>query len=594
MTRKRKKDAGEIVLQGIGVSPGIATGPVRLVMAESIYVVERNIEAADVDAEILRFESALIETRRQIKAIQASLEKKVLMGDASILDAHLMVLDDPTFIAEVVAGVRERHKNAESIVQALARRFMDALNTMDDDYLRERAVDIKDVTRRLLRNLTGNATVSEAQVSHQHIVVAVDLAPSETAGLRRDKVLALATTLGSPTSHTAVMARSMGIPAIVGLQKVTELVENDEEVLVDGSRGLFVIRPTAERIEECGRATETRRRIERGLVSLQHQPAETRDGHRIVLSANTEGVEDLEAVVQSGAEGIGLFRSEYLVLKSESVPTEEEQSAVYTAVASRMVPAPVIIRTLDIGGDKFLPDSRAPWPREANPFLGCRSIRLSLMYPDYFKAQLRAILRASAKGNVKIMYPMISSVDEVLQANVLLEESKRELAAEGVPFDRNIDVGAMIEIPSAALTADAIAEHVKFFSIGTNDLIQYTLAVDRVNERVAYLYEPTHPAVLKLIHETVEAGHRHGIWVGLCGEMAAAPLFTPLLLGIGVDELSMSPLSVPRVKDAVRSVTMEQARAVAEQALTCRTAREVLEHCKTLMREVAPELMELE
>jgi phosphoenolpyruvate-protein phosphotransferase (PTS system enzyme I) len=336
---------------------------------------------------------------------------------------------------------------------------------------------------------------------------------------------------------------------------------------------------------------EARKNIERNLTTLQHQPAETLDGRRIVLSANAEGLEEIPTILQHGAEGIGLFRSEYLYLSRDRVMDEDEQAEIYTEVATRLAPAPVIIRTLDIGGDKFLPDEQVQ--REANPFLGCRSIRLSLRYPDQFKAQLRAILKASAHGNVKIMYPMISNAGEVMRANELLEAAKQDLAAANVPYNKDIEVGVMIEIPGAALTADVIAEHVKFFSIGTNDLIQYTLAVDRVNERVAYLYEPTHPAVLKLIKMTIDGGHGRGIWVGVCGEMAADPLMTPLLLGMGVDELSMAPAAVPLVKDAVRSLSMTRCVELARTALACKTATEVVGHCRKLMSEVAPELLEL-
>jgi len=404
-------------------------------------------------------------------------------------------------------------------------------------------------------------------------------------------VTGFATDLGSPTSHTAVMARALEIPAIVALRDVSAKVSMGDEILVDGNKGVLIIHPTPKQLQEYGRVAETRRNIERGLTSLKHEPAETKDGHRIVLSANTEGPEEVDAVMQYGAEGVGLFRSEYLYLSRHAAVSEEEQTEVYSSVASRLAPAPVIIRTLDIGGDKLMPQDQPA--REANPFLGCRSIRLSLLNPDGFKSQLRAILRASAEGNVKVMYPMISNVTEVIRANALLEQAKKELSQHRVAFQKDIEVGAMIEIPAAALTADTIAPHVSFFSLGTNDLIQYTIAVDRVNERVAYLYEPTHPAVLKLIQETVEAGHRHGIWVGLCGEMAADPLMTPLLLGMGVDEFSVAPMAVPLIKDAVRSVRHTQAKNLAVKALSCQSAVEVLSLCRRLTRRVAPEILEL-
>jgi len=380
-------------------------------------------------------------------------------------------------------------------------------------------------------------------------------------------------------------------PGLRLLHDISRHVSPGDVILIDGNKGVLIIHPTEERLKEYGKVAQERRTITQSLRALQDKPAETKDGHRIILSANTEGLEDIDAIIQSGAEGVGLFRSEYLYLSGNKVVGEAEQAEAYSRIAAGLKPAPVIIRTLDLGGDKFVHET--DFHHESNPFLGCRSIRLSLMYPDHFKVQLRAILRASVHGNVRLMYPMISKADEVIRANELLEEAKNELAAQNVPFQRDLEVGVMIEIPCAALTADAIAPHVKFFSIGTNDLIQYSLAVDRRNERVAYLYEPTHPAVLKLIHMTIEEGHRQGIWVGLCGEMAADPMMTPLLLGMGVDELSMAHTAVPLVKDAVRSVTIEQSRNLAAVALACKSGGEVRIHCRKLMSEAAPELLQL-
>jgi phosphotransferase system enzyme I (PtsI) len=591
MTTKGKKEAKEVVLRGIGVSPGVVIGPVFLLTSEAAQITERDIQPDEADKEVGRLESALIETRRQIRRIQKDMESRTAPYDASVLDAHLMVLDDRSFIEEVVQEIRGKHKNVEAVVRTVADRYANVLASVDDDYLRERVVDVRDVARRIVRNLNGDVEISLSGLPQKHIVVAVDLAPSETAALRKDMVIGFVTDLGSPTSHTAVMARALEIPAIVGLHDVSERVSMGDEVLIDGNKGILIIHPSSEQLEKYGKVAEVRKNIERNLTTLQHQPAETLDGHRIVLSANAESLEEIPTILQHGAEGIGLFRSEYLYLSRDRAVTEEEQAEIYTAVASRLAPAPVIIRTLDIGGDKYL--SEEQYQREANPFLGCRSIRLSLQYPDQFRMQLRAILRASAHGNVKLMYPMISNSGEVIRANELLEQAKQELTEAGVPFNKDLEVGVMIEIPGAALTADVIAEHVKFFSIGTNDLIQYTLAVDRVNERVAYLYEPTHPAVLNLIQHTIDAGHRHGIWVGICGEMGADPLMTPLLLGMGVDELSVAPLAVPLVKDVVRSMKYSRAKELTEVALSCKTAVEVLSHCRKFTIEVAPELQEL-
>jgi phosphoenolpyruvate-protein phosphotransferase (PTS system enzyme I) len=581
----------EIVLHGIGVSPGVAIGPAFLLEQEKTHVPERSISATEVGAEISRFEEAIIETRKQIQQIQSALSEQTRAQDASILDAHLMVLDDRTFIEEVIGNVSERHKNIEWMVQEATDKYAAVLNAVKDDYLRERVADVHDVGRRIVRNLLGSAVSSAEELPTGHIIVAHDLAPSETASLLKDSITGFSTDLGSPTSHTAVMARALELPAVVGLHDITERVTSGDIILIDGNKGVLIISPSEAQLKKYGKVAEARRSIEAGLSSLQHEPAETKDGHRVMLSANAEGPEDVDAVLQYGADGIGLLRSEFLHLARNRIVTEDEQTEAYTQIAKRLAPAPLIIRTLDLGGDKFFPELRAQ--KEMNPFLGCRSIRLSLKHPDYFKQQLRAILRASEAGNVRIMYPMISNVNEVLQANRYLAEAKEEVQAEGIALDMDIDVGVMIELPAAALSADAIAEHVDFFSIGTNDLIQYTIAVDRGNERVAYLYEPTHPAVLKLIKMTIEAAHANGIWAGICGEMAADPLMTGLLLGMGVDELSVTPRAVPLVKDAIRSLDFSQATELARKALVCKSAVDVLASCRELTKEVAPEILEL-
>ena len=423
------------------------------------------------------------------------------------------------------------------------------------------------------------------------IVVAPDLAPSETASLRKDMVMGFATDMGSSTSHTAIMARALGIPAVVGLGDIAAQVTPGETVLMDGTEGIVILRPTRRSLSKYGKLAAARKTIQSGLNHLRDQPAETLDGCRKVLSANIELVDEIGAVKKYGAEGVGLFRSEYLYITRNELPTEEEQLAAYRDVATLLSPAPVIIRTVDLGGDKFA--SAVKMPQEINPFLGFRAIRFCLAQPEIFKTQLRAILRASAFGKVRMMYPMISNVDEVVRANTLLEECRKELRKRHVAFDESMEVGVMIEIPSAALTADLIARHVSFFSIGTNDLVQYTLAVDRVNDRVAHLYEPTHPAVLKLIKHTIDAGHGRNIWVGICGQMAGDPLLTPLLIGLGIDELSMAPASVPAVKNIIRSITVEQARVLAELALVAGSSAEVMEHCRKLIAAVAPETLEL-
>jgi phosphotransferase system enzyme I (PtsI) len=580
-----------VELQGIGVSPGVATGPVFLMTTEDDRWVERSIADDEVAREIARFEEALIETRRQLHDIQRQVGSAIGQESASIFDAHLLVVDDRSLVEEVIRGLSVYKKNVETVLRLVVDRYTQALQRMEDDYLRERAADIRDVSRRILRNLSGAAASSLSNLDQPCILVANDLAPSETATLNKEKILGFATDLGSPTSHTAIMARALALPAIVGLHDVSVRVSRGDTVLVDGNKGVLIIHPTREDLERYGKVEKARKTLQSSLDLLRDAPAETLDGYYIQLSANIELPGDLDAVLASGASGVGLFRTEYLYLSQKHLPSEDEQAAIYEELARRIAPAHAVIRTLDLGGDKFL--STVKMPQEMNPFMGWRAIRFCLAQPEIFKTQLRAILRASARGNVKIMYPMISSLDEVLKANRLLEECKDELRAKGIPFDAELDVGVMIEIPSAALTAHLIAPHVDFFSLGTNDLVQYTLAVDRVNERIAYLYQPTHPAIVRLIKSTIDVGHQHGIWTGVCGEMAASPLMVPLLIGLGVDELSMSPPAVPLVKDVVRKLRYSEAEELAQLVLERESALEIHEQCRALVGRIAPEILDL-
>ena len=582
----------ELEFRGIGVSPGIASGPVLLLKADDHPLPEYAIPAEEVPREMIRLEAALIETRRQLHEIQQRVGEAMGGESAGIFEAHLHVVDDPSFVDEIYRDVREKRKNIEKALFEVSERYAQTLLQMDDDYLRERATDIRDVTRRILKNLMGGGFDLLAGLETPRVLVARDIAPSEMAAFDRRKILGVVTELGSPTSHTAIMARAMDLPAIVGLRDLCGRLADGDRVILDGVRGVLVLHPSPSREEDYGRIARSRSIIQKRLAALKEEAAVTLDGHAVVLSANIEMPADVEAVWARGARGVGLFRSEYLYLASAGEPSEERQYQAYAEVARRILPESVIIRTLDLGGDK-LPAS-VKIPEESNPFLGWRAIRLCLARPEIFKTQLRALLRASAHNpDLRIMYPMVSSAGEVDQAGVLLEECKAELASAGVAFNPDIEVGVMIEIPSAALTADLIAPKVKFFSIGTNDLVQYTLAVDRVNERVAHLYEPTHPAVLKLIRLTVEAGRRHGIWTGVCGEMAGNPILTPLLLGLGVDELSASPGAIPLVKDVIRHIRFSEALELAEAVRGMPTGAEVLGHCRALVRRAAPEILEL-
>jgi phosphotransferase system enzyme I (PtsI) len=471
----------------------------------------------------------------------------------------------------------------------VANRYAKTLSEIDDPYLRERAFDIYDVTRRVVGNLLGRSTKTLAQLDAPHVIVAHNLTPSDTAMLNRPMVLGIATDVGSRTSHTAIMARSLNIPAVVGLKDASTTLKNGDHVLLDGSKGLVIINPADQSLWEYGEIEVELEKVEEQLTVLRDTASVTADGKQIILSANIELPEDVPLVIEAGAQGIGLYRTEFFFLNKTELPDEEKQYEAYRAVAEALLPQPVIIRTLDLGGDKFL--SHSHLPTEINPFLGCRAIRFCLERPDVFKAQLRAILRASAVGNVRMMYPLISGLSELRQANEVLESCRSELRAEGVPFNENLEVGIMVEVPSAALVADALAKEVDFFSIGTNDLIQYTIAVDRVNERIAHLYEPTHPAILRLMEMTVAAAHANDIWVGVCGEMAGEITLTPLLIGLGVDELSASPGLVPRVKKAVQTLDSNECAAFLAEVRDLSSATEIFNRCESIARRHYPELL---
>ncbi|MFA7159050.1 MAG: phosphoenolpyruvate--protein phosphotransferase [Kiritimatiellia bacterium] len=584
---KKTDSAAEIVLRGIGVSSGIVHGRVFLKPAHDDAPVERPIAKDDIPREIARFENALIATRRQIKDFQAKCDPAV----ASIFDAHLLILDDRPFIERVFLGIESQLKNVEAVLHAVAGEFIQNLKKVNDNYVRERAADVHDVTRRILHNLAGHEGSLADLREKGTIIVASDLTPSEIVSLNQEIVSGIALDLGSPTAHTAILAAKRGIPAVVGLHDITRATVTGDMLLIDGNKGIAAIHPSRERCEDAFRQADLRRSIVARLEKLRELPAETRDGYRVTLSANIEGPKDVEMVLQSGAEGVGLFRTEYFYMEQNKMPTEDEQFEAYREVAKRLSPGPVVIRTLDLGGDKFLPDMDKA-SKESNPFMGWRAIRFCLAQPDMFRTQMRAILRASVYGNVKVMYPMISNLDELVRANVIFEQTKKELIERGQPVNPNIEVGAMIEVPSAAMAADALAPHVRFFSLGTNDLIQYTLAIDRGNERVAYLYEPTHISILRLIKQTIDVGHHYTIWTGICGGMASDPLLVPLLLGMGIDELSVNPASLPIVKDAIRSVSYSQCRKIAEMALNARHENDIEDNFRALAKKVAPEILE--
>jgi phosphotransferase system enzyme I (PtsI) len=571
----------EIRFEGVGVSPGIACAKVHVVRDDLDDVVRYRIAPSQVTDEIGRFETALIQTRMQILEMQQRIAESIGAKDAAIFDAHLLVVEDRTLIDEVLRKLETDLCNVEWVFQEVATRYAETLNKIDDPYLRERALDIQDVTKRVIRNLQGKAPKTFLALAEAHILVAHNLTPSDTASINRANVLGIATDLGSRTSHAAILARSLSIAAVVGLHDITGKLETGQPVLLDGSDGLVVVNPAPQTIAHYTEIESRRARVTAQLKELRTTRSTTRDGRHIVLSANIELPEDVEAVAANGAEGIGLYRTEFLYLNRSTLPTEDEQFETYRKVAERVWPDPLIIRTFDLGGDKLAPGT-VDITDELNPFLGWRAIRLCLENVDIFKTQLRAILRASAVGNIKIMFPMISGLEELRRAKAVLTECKEELHRSGIPLAEKIELGAMIEIPSAAICANVLAPEVDFFSIGTNDLIQYALAVDRVNEKLAHLYEPTHPAILRLLKMIADAAHANNIWVGVCGEMAGDVALVPLLLGLGMDELSASATLVPRVKRAVQSLAIPECRELVKETLELNTASEILSRCLEL------------
>ncbi len=566
----------ETIIQGTAVSPGIAFGPVHVVargmIAPEVYEISEN----HVDYEISRFEAAIAKTKTQLSGIQKKIEDISGDHEGLIFEAHILILEDNSILKKVREGIASRLQNAEFVYYAVIQTYCEAIRRMNDKYLAERATDIDDVAQRVIRNFSSADDEHKSEdhnPDHKHIIVAYDLTPSDTATMDRQKSLGFITEQGSVNSHTAILSRSLGIPAIVGLENAVMSIKSLTFIILDGYTGQVILNPTPETVTKYRNIQRGKQAREIELDDIKESLTQTTDDRAITLSANIEFDHELTYVEKSGAEGIGLFRTEFYLLGGGEIPDENRQTRVYTEVAKRTQPHQAIIRTLDAGGDK-LPAEPLPEP-EPNPFLGWRGIRVSLSRQGMFKEQLRAILRASAHGKLGVMFPLISGLQELLQAKDILKECMDELNSAEIPFDPEMEVGMMIEVPSAALMAEELGKHVDFFSIGTNDLIQYTIAVDRVNKNVSNLYKPTNPAVIRLIDMTAQAARNNGIWTGVCGEMASDLSLTPLLVGLGIDELSVGTHQLPKIKKAVRSLHYGNCQDLAKEALKGRFSRDI-------------------
>ena len=558
-------------MKGIGTSTGISIGKAFLKIEPEIKIVKKHVD--DPEKEILRLDNAIEESVKDIDDLYSHTLNTVGKEEADIFSAHLMILKDPEFIGQVKKEINNSSVNAEWAINKSVEDYSNLFATMEDEYIKERILDLKDVSKRLLFKLLNIKSVDLSELKEECIIVCVDLTPSDTAQMRRDKVLGFVTEQGGRTSHTAIMARTLEIPAVAGVSDITKKVKDGDMLIIDGEKGVVILNPTEKEIAEYKEKKKSYEEFVLKLKEMKGKPTLSKDGIKVEIAGNIGTPKDIDKVIENDGEGVGLYRTEFLYMDNDKLPTEDEQFKAYKVVAEKLQGKPLVIRTLDVGGDKEIPYLNLP--KEMNPFLGYRAIRLCLDRKDIFKTQLRAILRASIYGNVKIMFPMVSNIAELREAKKILEEVKKELESKNIPFAKDIEVGIMVEIPSTAIQSDIFAKEVDFFSIGTNDLIQYTLAVDRGNQNISYLYSQYHPAVLRLINMTIKNGHKAGIWVGMCGEAAGDAKLIPLLLGMGLDEFSMSSSSILKARWTISKTSKKESEELVNKALNLSTIQDV-------------------
>ncbi|MFC1888337.1 phosphoenolpyruvate--protein phosphotransferase [Thermodesulfobacteriota bacterium] len=583
MSARKSKSIPIEPIKGIGVSRGVALAPIHLVEGGKLKVSEKKIDCSEVSGEVERLLSAIGRSKEELTGVKEGLEQKGVADAAFILDFHILFLEDRALVDKAVKLIRQEHINAERAVEIVIEELKRTFEGIEDEYLRERRFDFEYIGNRILRNLMGGQTGRLDLDEGQYIVVAHDLSPADTAQLRKDQVVGFVTEVGSKTAHTAIMARALEIPAVVGLKNITKRVRDHKFMIIDGEEGLVFLDPTQKLVNRYRQERDRRARYTRELLKNRDLPGETRDGFRITLSANIELRKEVPSAIEHGAEGIGLYRTEFLYMNRDDLPTEEEHFHAYREVAEQAAPFSATIRTVDLGGDKYVSTLRVS--ETVNSIMGLRAIRLCLQEVDLFKTQLRAILRASHYGNIKILIPMISCLSEIRRTREILDEVRCDLRSEGTPFDEEIEIGIMMEVPSAATIADLLADEADFFSIGTNDLIQYTLAIDRTNEHVAYLYNPLNASILRTLNQIVSAAHNKGIAVGMCGEMAGDVFFMPILLGLGLDQLSMNPVSIPRVKRFIRASRYNEHRQLTDHVLGLTSQDEIEEAIRAYFAE---------